>query len=217
MKTNTITTIVLVGVVAFSLGACSKSEAPKTNVESPTPKIAERTETPQPPKQQQPTVPTPEQEAVALAEKKFSETWAQVGDSWFIFHQWRAAEWMGYESKVIQIRGVTFQGRSEAVSEADTLNGVKWKGAVQVYFNVFRDYELEEHPTRPARQWSEWRNAKDMQPFGEGDKRLVVADRNTLYTFANKNGQWGIAVPSVDEHYKLTKPSEEQIKKILPQ
>jgi len=200
MKTNTITTIVLVAILAFSLAACSKSEAP-------TPKISERTEPPKPSQHQQPTRPPLDQEAGALAEKAFSETWTQVGDSWFIFHQWRIQD----RFKFIQIKGVTFQVRSKALSEADTLNGLQWKGDVEVFIRIQRDYNLEDNLEKPrARQWSDWSDAPD--------GRLVVGQNYAIYNLERKNGQWTIGAPNAKgDMYKLTKPSEEQIKNMLTQ
>jgi hypothetical protein len=204
MKTNTITTIVLVGILAFSLAACSKSEAP-------TPKISERTEPSKPQNSaqpQQPTLPPLDQEAVALAEKAFSETWTHVGDSWLTYQRHnRSNLGENYSFKYIQIRGVTFRVGSAALSEADTLNGFQWKGWVVVFFRLRRDYSLDESPTR---QWSSWEDAPS-------DGELWIADRQRSYNIVKKNGQWEITPNRIGDGYMLTKPSEEQIKGILTQ
>jgi len=168
--------------------------------------MSERTEPPKPPKQQ-PTLPPLDQEAVALAQKAFSETWTQVGDSWFVFHQWRITDYREYESKFIQIKGVTFRVRSAALSEADTLNGFQWKGSVVVFFRIRRDYRLGESPTR---QWSGWEDAKD-------NGELWIASYQRHYSIVKKNGQWEVTPNRIGDGYKLTKPSEEQIKAILTQ
>jgi hypothetical protein len=195
MKTTTITTIVLAGILAFSLAGCSKSEAP-------TPKISERTDPPKAPQPQQPTPPTLDQEALALAEKGFLEPWTQVGDSWFTWWR-RTGNISGGETSscFIQIRGLTNKVEPQRLSEAETLNGLQWKGEVQFLSRIYRKYRLE------VSQWSDW---TDGQP---GFVEILLP----IYHLTKKNGQWTIDFVAGGEKERLTKPSEEQIKKILPQ
>ena len=197
MKPHTITTIVLAGIVAFSFAACSKSEAPKTKGESLTPKILERTEPSKPPQPQQPTVPPLEQEALALAEKRLSEKWTQVGDSWFTWFSWKENDY-----EFFQIRGVTHQVKPDGLSEADTLNGWQWKGWVTFDCSVHRQLDSAKGP-----QWSDWSDGRPT--IGNWSKPVLYGNRLT-----KKNGQWEI---DVEGDLTNIKPSEEQIKKILPQ
>jgi hypothetical protein len=183
MKTNTITTIVLAGFLAFSLAGCSKS---------PTPQISERTE------------PPLDQEAVALAEKGSLETWTQVGDSWFTwFRQYTN------DSVFIQIKTVTHDVTPERLSEADTLNGLQWKGEVAFNYRVYRAYYEQVKGSPQVPQWGPW---GDRQPEVSGP--LFPSN----YKFTKKNGQWTLVSYRCGyPNQFFTKPSEEQIKKILPQ
>jgi hypothetical protein len=200
MKTNTKTTIVLAGILAFSLAGCSKSEAPTT-------KISERTEPPKPPAQQQPTVPPLDQEAVALAEKGFLEMWTQVGDSWFTWFRYTNDSGNIF-SHFVQTKTVTHEVTPDRLSEADTLNGLQWKGVVRFDGRAYREYQqVKDSPQVP--QWSEWAAS---QPN--------LFDGNILpaYIFTKKNGQWTNDYVNIrGYHIFFTKPSEEQIKKMLPQ
>lgn len=149
-----------------------------------------------------PQPPTLDQEAVALAEKDFLEPWTQVGDSWFTW--WRGKTFSAF----IQIRGVTHKVKPESLSEAETLNGLQWKGEVRFFSRIYREYyQIIGEPQAP--QWSDWR---DGEPAPGGEWLLLPS-----YRLTKKNGQWTIDSSAGGDKDRLTKPSEEQIKKILPQ
>jgi hypothetical protein len=192
MKTNTITTIVLAGILAFSLAGCSKSEAP-------TPQISERTE------------PPLDQEAVAFAEKRFLETWTQVGDSWFTWFRYTNNSG-NISSLFFQTKNVTHDVTPERLSEADTLNGLQWKGEVAFNSRVYRVCgQVKDSPQVP--QWSEWAERRQPELFSSPLGGPLLFPNN--YKFTKKNGQWTLV--SFRSNPDFTKPSEEQIKKILPQ
>ena len=168
---------------------------PTPQVKSPTPNISERTEPPKPLQPQQPAPPSLDQEAVAFAKKKFFELWTQVGDSWFTSHTFRETG-----SEYIQIRGLTYKVKPERLSEADTLNGFQWRGKVGFFSRVSRTYDRDiDGPQVP--QWSDW--------FDDASYKIPIDDFS--YFIIKKNGQWTTSHDTAD----YTKPSEEQIKKIL--
>ena len=186
---------------AYALRTWKTQPEPTPQVKSPTPNISERTEPPKPPQPQQPAPPSLDQEAVAFAKKKFFELWTQVGDSWFTWHT--LTETFPY---LIQIRGLTYKVKPERLSEADTLNGFQWRGQVGFFNRVYRAYDRNrDDPQVP--QWSDWfENARFEGPGFGGVSYFII----------KKNGQWTTSQPqTVDGTAVYTKPSEEQIKKIL--
>ena len=170
-------------------------QVPTPQVKSPTPNISERTEPPKPLQPQPPAPQSLDQEAVAFAKKKFFELWTQVGDSWFTSHTFRETG-----SEYIQIRGLTYKVKPERLSEADTLNGFQWRGKVGFFSRVSRTYDRDiDGPQVP--QWSDW--------FDDASYKIPIDDFS--YFIIKKNGQWTTSHDTAD----YTKPSEEQIKKIL--
>ena len=92
---------------------------------------------------------------------------------------------------------------SELLSEAETLNGVEWSGAVYFLNSAYREYASQTHT------WSEWRNGEppDVHP-------------TLSHRISKVKGKWGDDLVHGHEYHKpdnLTKPSEDQIKIILGQ
>jgi hypothetical protein len=109
-----------------------------------------------------------------------------------------------------QIRGVTHKVETWDLSEAETLNGLQWKGQVRFASRVCRKYEhVKDSPQVP--KWSEWENGG---PLINGSVDILSSYES--YQFTKKNGQWmkGYESGSYQKQF-FTKPSEEQIKKIL--
>ena len=190
-------------------------QEPTPQVKSPTPNISERTEPPKPLQPQPPAPQSLDQEAVAFAKNKFFELWTQVGDSWFTWHT--LPETGGnFKEKFfyfIQIRGLTYKVKPNRLSEADTLNGFQWRGEVGFFKRVRRIYDRDNRdidgPQVP--QWSDW----------DDNDGVETPIHDFSYFIIKKNGQWTNALWPTGQPQTFggtaiyTKPSEEQIKKIL--
>jgi len=99
------------------------------------------------------------------------------------------------------MRGVTHRVEHRDLFEAETLNGLQWNGSVDFGCSVNREYLLD---GPQGNHWSDW---------SEGGPPGLLS----TYALTKKNGQWTTDYVEGGGKEQLTKPSEEQIKNILPQ
>ncbi|MFA6172951.1 MAG: M23 family metallopeptidase [Kiritimatiellales bacterium] len=82
---------------------------------------------------------------------------------------------------LVQYKGIAFLLEEAALSEADKLNGVSWKGSVVVSVTgVKRSYDRSDTGwgTSPAYGWSDWRNCRE--------EKIIT------YYFEFKKSQWHV-------------------------
>jgi hypothetical protein len=189
-------------------------ESSTPQFKSPTPNISARTEPRKPPQTQQPVPPSLDQDAFDFAKKGFLEPWTQVGDSWFTW--WRYTESGKTVSLFIQIKGVTYKVKPERLSEAETLNGLEWRGRVDFFSRVYRIYD--QFPLgQQVPQWGDWRDGQaeiiEYRLYLQSPVFVLLP----VYFLTKKDGRWAIDKIVKGDKEHLTKPSEKQINKILPQ
>ena len=131
--------------------------------------------------QEQPKQSPQEKEAMEIGKKLFAQRWLQEGDSWFTRS---TANSLG--SNLLQAK-IDFRLGSEAISEADRLNGIQWKGNVGFVAKLWRAYIIY---NSGLEKWEDWR-----------DGGLFVPD----VTLTLRNGKWSVE----DDGYwnNFTRPS----------
>jgi len=136
------------GLACVALGAgCGKDSTAKVDDTQKQGKANETT------KQQ----PAAVQEAIKLAVKCAGEHWIiqENGDLWwgYVEHDGMGTSFFGYNSCDVQFKPVVPHLAVEEVSEADKLNGIEWKGAVNFSATAFRFQQRD-------KSWTEWRTWK---------------------------------------------------------
>ena len=150
MRAKLCLVIVPVSISLILIGCGQKhgtSQTPRTNGDVPEAVTAADTTHPA----QSATPSRLDREAVAVATGQFKAHATRCGDSWLVCESSMtfAPPYWGY----IELKGLQYQGSPPGLSEADSLNGIEWRG----------DFNFEAlHREFPSRswKWSEWQERK---------------------------------------------------------
>jgi uncharacterized membrane protein YgcG len=97
-----------------------------------------------------------EREAVQEAEQLRRSHYLEVGDSWFCVVCARhtvAGTWLSVPPLTQQFKGITYAIFTTPINEADTLNGVEWRGRVVVRAKALRSRDAG---LKDDTGWSQW-------------------------------------------------------------
>lgn len=94
--------------------------------------------------------------------------WSKRGDSWYAMYYFGLGE-----PTVIEAKQLTMRATSDgSLSQADKLNGLEWKGAVELFASVSRKKDIS------APLWSEWHDGLELSGGGK------------QYSVEKRNGEW---------------------------
>lgn len=134
-----------------------------------------------------------QQEALKVAAQIFEQHWVRDGDSWFTSvhepHGWA-------ENVTIQIKDVTHVLNESRITEADRLNGIEWRGEIEIRPKASRAHAPKQTPQYQFVGWREWQDGMD----------FLVTNHITLM---KKAGKWsgGLDGSDRDDSTKFIKPS----------
>jgi TPR repeat protein len=148
--------------------------------------------------QQASTVQEQNARIAALAEEALSTHWSKRDESRFTYSpkmgELQAVMQMtSGEAAIVELRGVRSLITPETLQEADTLNGIRWKGSVVYRAQLKREYRWKAADGDQSQKgWSDW--VQFDKPFVQIDLEFKKGKWNT--TFRQVAGDFGVYVRS---------------------
>jgi hypothetical protein len=123
-------------------------------------------------------------EAIGQAFEQVAAVWARRGDTtWYTINGTGGSDSLLPRS-LVEAKDLACRAQREQLTEADKLNGVEWKGAVEFMASATR-----RKPLRPNAAWSDWESGLVLYGIGDG---------GSTYALEKRRGKWKIVKPAFD-------------------